>query len=204
MAQQKQNKKTKGKADSTQDGDKMLKAVVLLSLGSFLFFFYVSLSGFQSLLDTGESSQPVVTHVLGASTVVEKEYVEVKLNNANNGEAVLELHPSSPLAIAGAEFHFQLNESLEIEGVVCSSQFVCVDEVEDGVYHLSIFRLPDQADIPLSGKVKVATLLYGENSYGEMILNGGNTRPSMIAELGNDDNLLSSEVLYLAVGRRVF
>ncbi len=196
--------------DQEARDEKLMKAIIMFSFASFLFFFFVTLSGFEPiarrLLSDTDQYASRTQAVLGVTDndsiypVPTDENVKVLLNNAQLGEGVLEFDLYNPESISGAELYFQVTDTLKIEGVVCSSQFKCFDEISKGSLTIKMFRAPDLADQPLLGKIPVATIIYDESTYGELILNDENIQISKIVKLGSTNNLLGDEVVYLQVG----
>lgn len=196
--------------DQEARDEKLMKAIIMFSFASFLFFFFVTLSGFEPiarrLLSESDPYASRTQAVLGVNdnTPVyiksSDETLKLLLNNAQLGEGVLEFDLYSPEAISGAELYFQVTDTLKIKGIVCSSQFKCFEEISEGSLTIKMFRAPDLADQPLLGRLPIATIVYDESTYGELILNGKNIQASKVVKLGSTENLLNDDVIYLQVG----
>ncbi len=187
----------------SKEQNRQLKSIILVSLGSFLLFFYIFTSSISQIY-TGLTEQDEYLaqgQVFGSSTVAgESRLVDIKLNNRVVGEGIIEFQFPTKTSFAGAELYFKIDGNLEVKDVRCLPGFSCVYVQNEDNLKVVILRSPEYADIPLIGLVQVATVVYDKDTFGEVILNNSLENSSKLVEIGNDTNILVKEIKYLYVG----
>ena len=186
--------------------EKQLKSLVLVSLGSFLFFFYVFLTGVDGLITISSDKSPSEPQIYGTSTTTTDNVVNpvanvavVRLNNATIGEGVLEMVLSKPTKLAGAEFDMYINGNLDIKDVICDPEFECYYTYADNILNLVFFRFPGNASSVIDGTIELGTIIYDPDTSAELVVNDQNSNQSTVLEVGSSENLLSPDMQYLPV-----
>lgn len=196
-----------------------LRAVLLLGFSCFIFFAYVGFLGANGILNAiNESKEDTSTiasaDVKGVTTNIELDaavpVIEVThyesdmvlaLNNTTVGLGYLELITSQTVPVQKMVLDFVIDGDLDVQDVLCSQSIKCsLVEYDQNRIRLTVDNTGAELN-DIGGKVEIASIYYDPYTSGELIVNQPDSTLSIITA-NTDINLLSSETMFLAIGRK--
>lgn len=200
-----------------------VKAVLLMTLGSSVFFLYAGLMGSlgmwnstlhketikeQSVSNTQSSDVKGVStdnYIPGSGLPIESSSptVHVLLNNAEKGRGVIQLKIDGSERLSEARLQFKVDGDLKVSNIVCAKTFYCSEVLFDE-NEILIHVVSAYADSPTLqyGKIDLVTIEYDADTHAELILNDG-AQKSLVTSQNTPRNLISEETIYLAIGSKL-